>query len=40
MARWQHLSRLKVSAFLLEFFLLGVKKYNNLYSRLGMPSGG
>jgi hypothetical protein len=25
-ARWQHLSRLKASAFLFEFFLLGIKK--------------
>jgi hypothetical protein len=33
-ARWQHLSQLKASAFLFEFFLLGVKKYSNLYLRL------
>ncbi len=39
-ARWQHLSRLKASAFLIEFILLGVKKYNNLYLRLVTPSGG
>ncbi len=38
--RWQHLSRLKASAFLFEIFLLGVKKYNNLYLRLVMPSSG
>ncbi len=38
--RWQHLSRLKASAFLFETFLLGVKKYNNLYLRLVMPSSG
>jgi hypothetical protein len=38
-ARWQHLSRLKASAFLFEIFLLGVKK-NNLYLRLVMPSSG
>ncbi len=39
-ARWQHLSRLKASAILFEIFLLGVKKYNNLYLRLVMPSSG
>ncbi len=39
-ARWHHLYQLKVSAFLFEFFLLGVKKHNNLYSRLVMPSSG
>ncbi len=39
-ARWQHLSQLKASAFLSEIFLLGVKKHNNLYLRLVMPSSG
>jgi hypothetical protein len=39
-ARWQHLSRLKASAFLFEFFLLGVKKPNSLYLRLVLPSSG
>ncbi len=39
-ARWQHLSRLKDSAFLLEIFLISVKKYNNLYLRLVTPSSG
>jgi hypothetical protein len=38
-ARWQRLSWVKASAFLFEFFLLGVKKYN-LYLRLVMPSSG
>ncbi len=33
-ARWQHLSRLKASAFLFEFFLLGVNKHNTSYLRL------
>ncbi len=32
-ARWQHLSRLRASAFLFEIFLLGVKKHNSLYLR-------
>ncbi len=36
-ARWQ---QLKASAFLFEIFLLGVKKYNNLYFRLVTPSRG
>jgi hypothetical protein len=36
-ARWQHISWLKARAFLFEFFLLGVKKYN-LYLRLVTPS--
>ncbi len=35
--RWQHLFRLKASAFLFKIFLLGVKKYN-LYLRLVTPS--
>jgi hypothetical protein len=39
-ARWQHLSRLKAIAFLFEFFLLVVKKCNNLYLRFIMPSSG
>ncbi len=39
-ARWQHLSRLKASAFLFEIILLGLKKYYNLYLRLLMPSSG
>ncbi len=39
-ARWQHLSQLKASAFLFEFFLLGLKKYNNLYLRLAAPFSG
>jgi hypothetical protein len=39
-ARWQHLSRLKASAFLFDFFLLGVKKHNSLYLRLVSPSSG
>jgi hypothetical protein len=33
----QHLSRLKASAFLFEIFLLGIKKHNNLYLKLGTP---
>ncbi len=39
--RWHHLSQLKASAFLFEFFFfLGVKKHNNLYLylRFVMPS--
>jgi hypothetical protein len=39
-ARWQHLSRSKASAFLFEIFLIGVKKYNNLYLRLVTLSSG
>ncbi len=40
-ARWQHLSRLKVSTFFsLQQKNLVVKKYYNLYLRLVMPSGG
>jgi hypothetical protein len=39
-ARWQHLSWLKARAFLFEIFLLGVKKYNNLYLRFATPSSG
>jgi hypothetical protein len=39
-AGWQHVSQLKASAFLFEIFLLGVKKYNNLYLRLVTPSSG
>jgi hypothetical protein len=39
-ARWQHLSRLKASAFLFENFLLGVKKNSNLYLSLVTPSSG
>ncbi len=37
-ARWQHLSHLKVSAFLLENYFVGVKKHNNLNLRLVAPS--
>ncbi len=38
--RWQHLSRLKASAFLFEFFFFfffwfGIQKCNNLYSEIG-----
>jgi hypothetical protein len=36
--RWQHLSRLKASAFLFEIFLLGVKKHKSLYLRLVLLS--
>ncbi len=39
-ARLHHISRLKASAFLIEFFLLGMIKHNNLYLRLVTPSGG
>jgi hypothetical protein len=39
-ARWQHLSQLKASAFLFEFFSSGVKKHNNFYLRLVMSSSG
>jgi hypothetical protein len=39
-AWWQHLSRLKASAFLIEIFLFGVQKDNNLYMRLVTPSSG
>ncbi len=39
-AKWQHLSRLKASAFLFEIFLSCVKKHSNLYLRLVMPSSG
>jgi hypothetical protein len=39
-ARWQHLSRIKATAFLFEFFLLGVKKQDSLYLRLVSPSSG
>jgi hypothetical protein len=38
-ARWQHLSHLKASAFLFEIILLGIKKHNNLYLKLVTPSG-
>jgi hypothetical protein len=38
--RWQHLSRLKASAFLFKNFFLGVEKYNYLYLRLVTPSSG
>ncbi len=38
--RWQHLSRLKDSAFFpLQIFLV-VKKHSNLYLGLVLPSGG
>ncbi len=40
-ARWQHLPRLKASAFFsLEQKNLVVKKHYNLYLKLVMPSGG
>ncbi len=39
-ARWEHLSWVKASTFLFEIFLLGVKKHNNLYLKLVMPSSG
>ncbi len=37
--RWQHLSRLKASAFSLQIFLV-VKKHSNLYLGMVLPSGG
>ncbi len=37
--RWQHLSRLKASAFSLQFFLV-VMKHSNLYLGLVLPSSG
>ncbi len=40
-ARWQHLSRLKGNSFFsLQNFILVVKKCNNLYFGLVMPSSG
>ncbi len=39
-ARWQHLSRLKVSTLISLQKNFVVKKRNNLYYGLGMPSGG
>jgi hypothetical protein len=39
-ARWQHLSRLKASAFSLQKHLASCNKCNNLYSGLVTPSSG
>jgi len=37
---WQHLSRLKASAFFSLQFILAVMKHSNLYLGLALPSGG